>query len=77
MDAAADPCADARRLSSLALDDELSELDAARLATHLLRCAECSAFATEISRAAAAVRDAAPTRPHVATTYFTALRNPA
>lgn len=77
MDAAADPCADARCLSSLALDDELSELDAARLAMHLLRCAECSAFASEISRVAAAVRDAPRTRPRVATTYFTALRSPA
>jgi predicted anti-sigma-YlaC factor YlaD len=75
--AAADPCADARRLSSLALDDELPELAAARLAAHLLGCGECAAFASEISRAASAVRETPRTRPRIATTYFAPLRNPA
>jgi predicted anti-sigma-YlaC factor YlaD len=70
--AAADPCAVARRLSSLALDDELSELDAARLAMHLLWCRECSAFARSISRTASTVREAPRPRPRIATTYFAA-----
>ncbi|HZT92617.1 MAG TPA: zf-HC2 domain-containing protein [Gaiellaceae bacterium] len=77
MDAAADPCAAARRLSSLALDGELPELDAARLAAHLAGCRECAAFARSISRTAAAVREAPQTRARIATTYFVPLRNPA
>jgi Putative zinc-finger len=37
-------CERARRWISIALDDELAELEERLLATHLTRCAECRAF---------------------------------
>jgi predicted anti-sigma-YlaC factor YlaD len=51
-----DPCHRARSLASSALDDELSELEARLLETHLWHCADCAAFASEIAAVTAMLR---------------------
>ncbi|HZR94285.1 MAG TPA: zf-HC2 domain-containing protein [Gaiellaceae bacterium] len=53
---------DAREAVSARLDDELSELDAARLDAHLRDCAACRAFAAEASAFTNVVR-ATPLEP--------------
>lgn len=49
--------------ASARLDDELSELENARLETHLRGCAECRAYAEEIGAIAVRLRGAALERP--------------
>jgi anti-sigma factor RsiW len=55
-------CRAVRELVSLELDGELTELDAARLETHLAACAGCSALWTELHGLTLALR-AAPLEP--------------
>jgi predicted anti-sigma-YlaC factor YlaD len=56
-------CAQAREAASVRLDNELSELDAARLDVHLGTCAECSNYAREIEILTAELRAATLERP--------------
>ena len=49
-------CDRIRELCSAALDGELSELDDARLQSHLATCAGCSAFAATAAQASLLVR---------------------
>jgi predicted anti-sigma-YlaC factor YlaD len=51
-------CRRTRELVSLALDGELSELDAARLESHLAGCAACSELEREVSGLTLALRAA-------------------
>ena len=53
-----DACDSARELLSLQLDDELAELDRARLDAHLEHCPSCRMFSDEITAAASTLRDA-------------------
>jgi predicted anti-sigma-YlaC factor YlaD len=56
-------CMLARESASARLDDELSELENARLDAHLRGCAECLAYAEEIGAIAVRLRAAALERP--------------
>ena len=56
-------CAQAREAASMRLDNELSELDAARLDVHLRTCTECSNYARETEILTAELRAAALERP--------------
>jgi len=56
-------CMLARESASARLDNELSELENARLDAHLRGCAECLAYAEEIGAIAARLRGAALERP--------------
>ncbi len=51
-------CERAREWASLRLDGELSELEGALLEAHLRRCAECRAFAADVTEMTAALRAA-------------------
>jgi predicted anti-sigma-YlaC factor YlaD len=53
-----DACENARELVSLQLDDELAELDRARLDGHLDRCPACRAFAADLGATASTLRGA-------------------
>ena len=53
-----DACDSARELLSLQLDDELAELDRARLDAHLEHCPSCRMFGDEINGATSTLRDA-------------------
>jgi predicted anti-sigma-YlaC factor YlaD len=53
-----DACDSARELLSLQLDDELAELDIARLDAHLEYCPSCRMFRDEINAATTALRQA-------------------
>jgi len=55
-------CRSTRELVSLELDGELSELDAARLETHLAACATCRALRSELEGLTVALR-VAPLEP--------------
>jgi predicted anti-sigma-YlaC factor YlaD len=50
-------CDRIRELYSASLDGELSELDAARLETHLATCSGCSAYAATAASASRLVRE--------------------
>ena len=56
-------CMLARESASARLDNELSELENARLDAHLRGCAECLAYAEEIGAIAVRLRAAALERP--------------
>lgn len=59
-------CSRARESMSAQLDNELSELDSARLSVHLRACPACTACALEMAAVAARLRTAAleqPARP--------------
>jgi predicted anti-sigma-YlaC factor YlaD len=56
-------CMLARESASARLDNELSELESARLDAHLRGCAECLAYAEEIAAIAVRLRAAALERP--------------
>jgi predicted anti-sigma-YlaC factor YlaD len=56
-------CVQAREAASTRLDNELSELDAARLDVHLRACTECSHYAREIELLTAELRAAPLERP--------------
>ena len=56
-------CMLARESASARLDDELSELENARLDAHLRGCADCLAYAEEIGAIAVRLRAAALERP--------------
>jgi predicted anti-sigma-YlaC factor YlaD len=56
-------CTQAREAASTRLDNELSELDAARLDVHLRTCRECRSYAREIEIFTAELRAAALERP--------------
>jgi predicted anti-sigma-YlaC factor YlaD len=56
-------CMLARESASAKLDNELSELEAARLDAHLRGCAECLAYAEEIGAIATRLRGAKLERP--------------
>jgi predicted anti-sigma-YlaC factor YlaD len=56
-------CLAAREAASARVDGELSQLEAARLDAHLLRCADCGAFAAEAALLARKLRLAEPERP--------------
>jgi predicted anti-sigma-YlaC factor YlaD len=56
-------CMLARESASARLDNELSELETARLDAHLRGCAECLAYAEEIGAIAVRLRGAALERP--------------
>ena len=56
-------CMLARESASARLDNELSELENARLDAHLRGCAECFAYAEEIGAIAVRLRAAALERP--------------
>jgi anti-sigma factor RsiW len=51
-------CERTRELLSLELDGELSQLDAARLESHLVRCPQCAALKTELTGLTLALRAA-------------------
>ena len=51
-------CERAREWTSLRLDDELSELGAARLTAHLKRCPSCRSFASEVEAVSLQLRAA-------------------
>jgi anti-sigma factor RsiW len=51
-------CDRARAQISARLDDELSELEAARLSTHLTRCAACQAYEADVTAVTSLVREA-------------------
>jgi predicted anti-sigma-YlaC factor YlaD len=53
-----DACDSARELLSLQLDDELAELDRARLDAHLEHCPSCRMFRDEITDATTTLRRA-------------------
>jgi anti-sigma factor RsiW len=53
-------CERAREWVSLALDGELSELEAARLRAHTERCAACAAYARTVRAATEELRAAEP-----------------
>lgn len=55
-----DNCRESRFLASCELDDELSELDAARLRGHLAECADCARWAAETRSATELLRAAEP-----------------
>ena len=55
-------CREGRELVSLRLDDELSELEQARLDSHLRVCPDCRAFEAELVAATRTLR-AAPLEP--------------
>ena len=52
-------CERAREWASLRLDGELSEFERAQLGAHLEGCTSCSTYAERVSRATAALREAA------------------
>jgi predicted anti-sigma-YlaC factor YlaD len=56
-------CERVREQLSLALDGELSELDALRLQTHLRDCPDCSAFEAAMRAATTILRTAEPEEP--------------
>jgi predicted anti-sigma-YlaC factor YlaD len=58
-----DECDSAREALSLALDDDLSELEELRLQAHLARCASCRAFGAGLGGFTDALRSAEPQRP--------------
>src|SRR5438270_10198424 len=58
-------CLRARESISARLDDELSELGAARLAAHLRICPECSAYAGGVGAVAGLLRSAPLELPDV------------
>jgi predicted anti-sigma-YlaC factor YlaD len=58
-------CAQAREAVSARLDCELSELEAARLDTHLRACAECRAYSGELETFTAELRAAPLERPEI------------
>jgi anti-sigma factor RsiW len=51
-------CRDTRELVSLELDGQLSELDSARLSSHLERCAACSELKFQLEHLTLALRSA-------------------
>jgi len=51
-------CQRIREQVSLQLDDQLSQLEERMLASHLVRCAECSAYAAEVSAFTETLRSA-------------------
>jgi predicted anti-sigma-YlaC factor YlaD len=51
-------CDQIRGAISESLDDELSEVEGARLRAHLAHCAACHAYSTQIARTARLVREA-------------------
>ena len=57
-----DDCLRARECASLRLDEQLSELESARLEAHLVRCDDCRALVGGMTAAADALR-AAPLEP--------------
>src|SRR5262249_42820807 len=56
-------CARIGELVSLELDGELSELESARLDSHLLHCAQCASLKSELAGLTAALRWAPLERP--------------
>lgn len=56
-------CLTAREAASMRVDGELSELEAARLDAHLLRCPDCRLFAARAESLARTVRAAVPEQP--------------
>lgn len=56
-------CERARSWASLDLDDELSQLERARLAAHLRRCRRCATAVQEMRAATSALRSAPLERP--------------
>ena len=68
-------CARARESVSGRLDDELSELEAARLDDHLRDCDECRAYARDVDAIVAELRAAALEQPTI-TVFVSARRRP-
>jgi len=60
-----DDCLQAREAASARLDDELSELETARLEAHLRECAACSVYALELSAIAESLRSADLEQPQL------------
>jgi predicted anti-sigma-YlaC factor YlaD len=58
-------CERARSWASLALDDELSEIEQASLRAHLGRCAACARFEGDLDALTRELRAAPPERPAV------------
>lgn len=58
-----DACTESRFLAATELDDELSELDAARLRAHLEACPECKRWAAEVAALTVLLRRAALDKP--------------
>ena len=61
----ASDCAQAREAASARLDNELSEIGAARLDLHLGTCSECRRYAGEIESLATELRNAALVSPRI------------
>jgi predicted anti-sigma-YlaC factor YlaD len=59
----ASDCVQAREAASARLDNELSEIGAARLDGHLQTCSDCSSYARELELLTAELRAAALVRP--------------
>jgi predicted anti-sigma-YlaC factor YlaD len=61
-------CERAREWVSLELDDELSELGAARLHRHLCRCSACESLSIGVNAATELLRDAPLEQPSIEVT---------
>jgi hypothetical protein len=59
-----EPCELAHARISLALDGELTRLEALRLRAHVATCADCAGYRQDLARATAALRASAPALPH-------------
>lgn len=57
-EAMSEACLRTRQYVSLKLDDQLSELEAMIMTSHLARCPACLSFADELERTTAALREA-------------------